>query len=512
MSQRIAVLRSVTIVSLSSYVEFALGLVVSIWIARALGPDDFGRYAFIVWLCSWLITCSNNALTTSSTKFIAEVRGSGNAAVAAHITHRLEVLQRLCSLAVVGIFLVAALLIRPHDWSGALLPIVALIAVAVYGKASYAMLCAIAKGQERFEPEAIATVIVGIVTTVLVIAAAYVHAGLIAFIALFTVSCLALNLANRVLCRRWLDPSAPGPVPGDVRVRLRRHLVLTAVLVLIGSFKNRTIETFLLNTFSTTAAVGYFAIAGTLTRGAIQLFSVGLTATLLPYMAKSFGRGGVDTAARFLSESARFYWAIGLVVAGIGLVTTPGIVELLYGRRYEEAIPAIQATLVFGGLLLPAASLGAYQTVADHQDDRIRVTVGALIVNGLLGVALVPWLGLGGAVATYVGTRIAEMVLSIHYVRRSVASPLPAAPMLRLAVAGIVAALVAAAVVVFMPWRFAFLLAAIAFVVVFAPASVAARYWTESDYAMMATLGLRAGPPGRAFARLVEHARRGGLS
>ena len=74
MSQRIAVLRSVTIVSLSSYVEFALGLVVSIWIARALGPDDFGRYAFIVWLCSWLITCSNNALTTSSTKFIAEVR------------------------------------------------------------------------------------------------------------------------------------------------------------------------------------------------------------------------------------------------------------------------------------------------------------------------------------------------------------------------------------------------------------------------------------------------------
>ena len=72
MNRRLAVLRSVTIVSVSTYIEFAIGFVVSVWIARALGPADFGRYAFTVWLCGWLIVCSNHALTTSSTKFIAE--------------------------------------------------------------------------------------------------------------------------------------------------------------------------------------------------------------------------------------------------------------------------------------------------------------------------------------------------------------------------------------------------------------------------------------------------------
>ena len=77
MNRRVAVLRSIGIVTVSTYIEYALGLLMSVWIARSLGPSDFGRYAFTVWLCGWLIVCSNHALTTSSTKFIAEADGMG---------------------------------------------------------------------------------------------------------------------------------------------------------------------------------------------------------------------------------------------------------------------------------------------------------------------------------------------------------------------------------------------------------------------------------------------------
>ena len=51
MNRRMAALRSMALVSASTYVEYALGLFISVWIARALGPADFGRYAFTVWLC-----------------------------------------------------------------------------------------------------------------------------------------------------------------------------------------------------------------------------------------------------------------------------------------------------------------------------------------------------------------------------------------------------------------------------------------------------------------------------
>ena len=509
MSQRLAVLRSVTIVSVSTYIEYVLGLVASIWIARALGPADFGRYAFTVWLCGWLIICSNHALTTSSTKFIAEALGSGSTDVAAHIAHRLSWLQHVSSFVVVGLFIAATCIVRPTEWGPYLVPATAAIAVSVIAKASYAMLVAIEKGQERFEPEAIATVLAGILGLVLIIAAASVRAELLAFIAIFTVSCLTLNLVNRFAFRRYGRAFFAGPIPRDLLARLNRHLRLTAVLVLLGSFRSRTIETVLLNAFATTTAVGYFSIAATLTNGAVQLFSVGLTTTLLPYMAKLFGQHGHEHAARALTEATRFYWAVGIAIAGLGLVTTPGIVTLMYGSRYVEAIPAIESTIVLSGLLLLGAGISAYQTVVDRQDDRIRITVIALCVNAVLGILLIPPLGLTGAVMTYVGTRTAEFGLAVVYLRRATTTRFPAAAMLRLFGVGCVATAIAWLVTSGLhDHRYAFVAGALVFVVLYVPMSVFTRYWTDDDFRLMRSITGRLGAPGRFLMRTLEALRR----
>ncbi|WP_448101637.1 oligosaccharide flippase family protein [Luteibacter jiangsuensis] len=504
MNRRIAVLRSVGIVTVSTYIEYALGLLMSVWIARSLGPSDFGRYAFTVWLCGWLIVCSNHALTTSSTKFIAEADGMGDPALASHLAARFSRIQTISSVVVIGLFVLVGYVFQPSEWHGSLLPIMGLVVVAVVAKANYAMLVAIGKGQERFEPEAVATVIGGIVGMLLVLAAMLLHADLVSFVALFAVACLLLNLVNRIAFRRCCRPYAAGAVPSAITARVNRHLRLTAALVLMGSFRAGTIEVFLLTTFTGSVAVGYFAIAGTLTRGAVQLFSVGLTSTLLPYMAKTYGESGTARAARFLSEATRFYWAVGIAIAGMGLVTTPEIVRLMYGARYVDAIPAIEATLVLGGLLLIGNGIAAFQTVVDRQDDRIRIAVIALIANAVLGLSLVPMLGLAGAVLTYAGTRIVEMALAIHYLRKATSGGLPVAAMSRLFAVGIVATLVAWVATEATPSRLGFLVGAAAFVALYVPGSALVRYWTADDYQLMTGIGRRLGPPGRALVRAVE--------
>jgi O-antigen/teichoic acid export membrane protein len=261
---------------------------------------------------------------------------------------------------------------------------------------------------------------------------------------------------------------------------------------------------FLLNTFSGSVAVGYFAIAGTLTRGAVQLFSVGLTSTLLPYMAKTFGESGTARAARFLSEATRFYWAVGIAIAGLGLVTTPEIVRLMYGTRYVDAIPAIEATLVLGGLLLIGNGIAAFQTVVDRQDDRIRIATVAVVANAVFGVALIPNFGLAGAVITYAATRIVEMALAIHYLRKATSGALPVAAMARLFAVGLVATAAAWAVTVATPSRLGFLVGAAVFIAIYAPMSVVVRYWTSDDLQLMAGISRRLGPPGRVFLRALN--------
>ena len=501
MKQRMAVLRSVTLVSASTYVEYALGLVVSIWIARTLGPADFGRYAFTVWLCSWLMTCSNHALTTSSTKFIAEADGAGRPDIASHIAHRLSRYQHLSSFIVVVLFVAATLIIRPNEWRQSLLPVMALVIVAVVAKANYAMLVAIEKGQESFEPVSIATVLSGVIGVGLIGAATAAHAGMVAFFALFAVACLMLNLINRLAFHRYCRPFSAGPIPADISKRLSRHLRLTAALVLLISLKSSTIEVFLLNTYATSTAVGFFAIAATLTRGAVELLSVGLTTTLLPYMAKSFGKNGTGQVARLLTEATRFYWATGLIIAGVGLVTTPEIVTLMYGNRYVNAIPAIEATLVLAGLLLIGNSIAAFQIVVDRQDDRVRIAVFALIVNVVLGIALVPFFGLAGAVITYAGTRFTELGFAIFYLRRATSGSLPIMDMARLFAAATVATAVAWLSVAVIPSRFGFIVGGVVFMAIYVPASFLVRYWSDDDYRLMTMITDRLGPPGRTLMR-----------
>ncbi|RDI97043.1 hypothetical protein DVT68_18300 [Dyella solisilvae] len=500
-SRRLEVLRSVTIVSVSSYIEFALGLFVGVWIARALGPADFGRYAFTVWVCGLLIMFSNHALTTSSTKFIAEADGLGDPGAGSHIAWRLNRVQHASSAVVIGLFLLVLLVVRPVEWHDAPLVAAALVVLATASKANYAMWVAIAKGQERFETEAIATVVVGVLNVAMVMAATLAKAGLLAFVGIFTVCCLLLNLINRWAYRHYCQPFTPGPVPVELSVRLHRHLRLTAVLIIIVSVKAGGIEVFLLNSFATSTAVGFFAIAQTLTRGAVQLFSVGLTTTLLPYMAKTFGERGHEHAVRFLGEASRFYWAVGLVIAGLGLVTTPGLVTLMYGHRYADAIPAIEAMLVLAGLLLLGNGIAAYQTVVDRQDDRIRITVAALFINLAAGIALVPAYGLLGAVLSYAISRLSELMLAVHYLRKATTGGLPVAAMARLFAVGIVATLIAWTVTSTVPSPWGFIPGGVVFVGVFVPASVLVRYWGEDDFRLLAAIAQRFGPPGRLLLR-----------
>lgn len=503
MSRRMAALRSMAMVSASTYVEYGLGLLISVWIARALGPADFGRYAFTVWLCGWLMTCSNHALTTSSTKFIAEAYGANAPDVASHVSWRLARNQMWSCLIVIALFALGVTIIKPDEWTGLVVPITVLVAIGVIAKANYGLWVAISKGQECFEPVSIATVVSGVIMLALVVLATIAHAGLLAFISIFTISCLTLNLVNRIAYRRYCQPFAKGEVPDEMSQRLTRHLRLTAVLVLLIALKTNTIEMYLLNTYANSTAVGFFAIAGTLTRGAVELFSVGLTTTLLPYMARAFGKNGHAQATRVLAEATRFYWATGLMIAGLGFVTTPGLVTLMYGNKYVDAIPAIETTLVLAGLLLITNSIAAFQVVTDRQGDRLRISGSALVINVVLGFSLIPHFGLLGAVLCYAGTRLAELLICTFYIRRVASAGLPLVPMAKLLVVGVVSTAAGWLVADITPGHFAFLTGAVMFTAVFVPASFLVRYWNEEDFQLMGMISDKLGPVGRVAKRVL---------
>lgn len=504
MRDRIALLRNVAMLSIATYVELGFGLILGVVIARSLGSSAFGHYAFSIWTCGMLVTLSNNALTMSSIKFVAEARGAGRPDVAAALHERMRHWQSISSAGVLAAFVVIVIVHPLAEWgsSGALTA--SLLIVGAWSRSGYMMMASIGKGHERFEVESASLVMSAFVNVALVVLVALMGGGLIDFLAVYATCGLVQNLSARIALRRLHIQAKFQPLTPELTGRLRRHLLQTGGLVVIGLMGDRTIEVLLLKTFSTSDAVGYFAIAGALTKGATYLLAGALSSVLLPSMSRAFGVGGTGSVVRILQESMRFYWFIGVAIAGLGIVFAPGAVRMLYGAQYEAAIPAVMVNLMVAGFVLIAAAFNAFQTSSDHQGDRIRIVVMTLAVNAVAAAALVPAFGLAGALGSLAVTRVASVCFSWWFATRVEKIAMPLSAMTRIFVAAAIAVVFATGFNLLAPGRFGFLGAGLVFLIIYIATSVVLRAWSQDDYGLIAEVFGGLGQPGRFAALRVK--------
>jgi O-antigen/teichoic acid export membrane protein/peptidoglycan/xylan/chitin deacetylase (PgdA/CDA1 family) len=497
---RLSLLRNIAMLSVASYVELAFGLILGVVIARSLGSLEFGHYAFSVWVCGTLITLSNNALTMSSIKFVAEARGASQVDVAAAVHARLHRWHQIGSIVVLSVFAVAAWLFPPDEWKNSLMLMVPLLVIGAWARSGYSMMASIGKGHERFEVESGALVLSAFANLILVSVLALRGGSMVEFFGVYAFCGVLQNITARLLLRRLGIRPRFEPLEPVLMARVKRHLLQSGALVVVGLLGDRTLEVLLLKTYSGAEAVGFFAIAGALTKGATYLLAGALSSVLLPTMSRAFGLGGVGSVVRMLYESLRFYWFIGVAVAGFGVTVAPGAVRLLYGAQFEGAIPAVMVNLMVSGFVLITAAFNAFQTSSDGQGDRIKISGMSLVVNLVAAVALVPKFGLTGALLSFAITKFAAVCFSWWFAKRTVGMTMPLTPMIRILLAALLAGALAEAVDEYVPGRFTFLGAGVVFIAVYFSASVVLRAWTRPDFDMVVQVLGHLGRPGRWLA------------
>lgn len=504
MKDRIALLRNVAMLSAASYVEMAFGLALGVVIARSLGSSEFGHYAFAVWACGMLLSLSNNALTMSSIRFIAEARGTSEPEAAASLQGHLSLWHVISTATVLSTFAAIALIWPPDEWKDAIWQMVPLIVVGAWSRSGYAMMASIAKGHERFDIEGLPLAVSAAINLVLVLLLSYSGGSLIGFFGIYAICGLIQNLMARITLRRMNIKPVRKPLSAELGKRLKGHLLQTGVLVTFAILGDRVLEVLLLKTFSTAEAVGFFAIAGALTKGATYLLAGALSSVLLPTMSKAVGSGGQRAVTRMLQESIRFYWFIGIAIAGMGCAMAPGVVRFFYGAQYEGAITAVVVNLTIAGFVLVYAAFNAYQTASDRQGDRIRITLWTLGVNAIAAFALVPAFGLMGALGSLAITRLAAVCISWSYVRRAENASMPLLAMSKILGAGLVAISLADLAEQLVEARFAFIIGGLVFVTVYFAVSVVLKAWTSADYELLAALANGFGKAGGRVGARIE--------
>lgn len=486
-----ALFRSALLMTGSTYVAYAAGLVVNTLIARSLGPADYGRYAYLIWLSGVLVILMNGGLTVSVIRFLAETLGRNDE----DGTRRLHGWFRRWqgrAIVVLGLVFLGCLpWLKPAGWEHDLW-LFAIVCLGASGaKALYLFNISAGKGHGRFDIEARSMSLLSVLNLVLVGVMFALYDSLQAYLWLF----LAISVAHPLMALRQSRAAgitaSSEPADPSLLQRVRPHLGWSLFATFVYAFSNKSAETFLLNKLVSAEAVGFFVIAATLTRGGVEMLSSGLSTVLMPKMGNAFGEGGIERVGQIASDSIRLFHFLGLLLAGVGLFWAVPVIHGMYGERYAPAALLLQVMVIVRGFTLSSAAVGALLSTTEHQRLRAAESVFTVSISLVAALLLVPRWGLMGALAAHAFSTVGSLLFSLVCVRLALGIRMPYGDMGRLSAAALCAAAVCMGLTAVHPGTWMQLIAGVLYAVLFMLVTLLFRAWNQHDIALLGTLTAR---------------------
>jgi O-antigen/teichoic acid export membrane protein len=407
-------MRNTLFSSVGIYTEYFLGMLVSIVIARHLGPHDFGTYSLVVYLVAIGVTATNSGTSTAAIKFIAELRGTERPELLAPLIDYLRRAQHLFLLAVLAIggiaFYFAGARLAPDLNHVALF---ALLVLAIGLRAPYMFNISTAKGFEQFGVTATIALLATPLNLGLVIVAWALHASVEGFLVVFAISSVVFYVISRYQVHRLIPPRVEGAVlPEDFLRRVQRHMRIVAFTVSISAFTATETEVLFLNLFDTPASAGQFKVAFQLAAGAALLVPGVFSAVLLPMMSKALSQGKAIAGRRFVA-SATYLTLLAAPLVGFGFVFAAPAIQVLYGTAYAPSAIVLTGCLFALSLSTIGQAATSLLVSADHQHSILRRVIAYGTLKVILDIVLIKQYGLTGAIIAYVSVAIFGVALTL---------------------------------------------------------------------------------------------------
>lgn len=158
-----------------------------------------------------------------------------------------------------------------------------------------------------------------------------------------------------------------------------------------------TVNSFALGLVAPQAQVGFFGSAEKVTRAGTRLL-VPISMSLFPRVSSMVARGAHDAARRVARRALLLQTLLGLAGAAALVALAPWLVELLFGPRFDEAVPAMRILALMLPLVAVSNVLGIQWMLPLGLDRSfVSVCVGAALLNLVLLFALGSAFGATGA-------------------------------------------------------------------------------------------------------------------
>jgi O-antigen/teichoic acid export membrane protein len=416
------------------------GLVMSVILARSLGPDRMGDFSYASWFLRVLESVAALGFAVGTVRYTADALGRGEPARAAGFLRFFTRCQLVSALVVT--LLVAPLVVvwaPPSLRLGYLVGVATLVPVALEGifiRAIY--------GAQRYDITARVSSIkmtLSLLATALALWCGGGVGGVL--IAQGLVTCISCLLQRHYV--RTLYPHAPERLATPVLLDVRAFVIPLSFVMLLEMLVWDRTEIFFLRLYVPSQELAFYSLAYGLAGRLVVMPNI-VIGPLLPAFAALHGSGDRQEFQRIFRRAVRYAMLVGAPIVAIGGAIAPGVVRLLYGDAYAPVSWMFRAlvavTLVS---LLREVAWSALQA-AGARRSILYGSLASTVVDLGLAVLLIPRLGTIGAVIAASTAQIGLSLWAVESIRRMKGATLPGAALVRIVAAALVACAVTLAI------------------------------------------------------------------
>jgi O-antigen/teichoic acid export membrane protein len=386
-------------------------------IARLISRVDMGVLAVLIVITTGCSFLAGLGVGSAATKFVASFQGAGDLEKASQAGYECIVINFL------GTVILAVILFSLSDsLAGWLLGsasrgiLIRLLLPEVVAVCMTTSLSSVLVGLRKFREYSIATASMFAVRQGLVVVLLVLGLGLPGIVLGWGVGDLMLAVLLALYSRKFLGPVRYGF--GWLRLmRFSAPLFLSDGATYAWSYFDRII----LIPLVTLSQLGSYNVAVT-AFGTLNNLSNSFSSTLFPFYSHFYADGSKESHKADLERAvnaASRYVALFTVPLAVGLAATAlPAATLLAGSNYADAAIPLAALSLSLALACQVKALGSVFVVLERTVTQALVTIGSILIPILIGVLLIPELGIVGASIARGASFALDLVISILILRR----------------------------------------------------------------------------------------------
>ncbi len=397
-----------------------LAWVISIWVARQLGVENYGIFTLVLWftgIFSWAI---GMGFTHSVTKFIAEHKGKNKQEVLAPIVLFVLKIEVVLSIFTTGILLFFSVPIADFFFSPSESFFFFLAFLGILPGITTAILSAAIEGLQKFEYFTYANLIItpfSLAAKVIVILMGKGITGLLVVMLVFSVINTIFYLI--VLTREGISPlQRQGRMQVPLRKRIHRFNMSVVAIILCDKIIWDKSENFFLGRLCTASQIAFYNLGFNI----VQKFSAILPNTfwkvLFPAMSSYAGSGDRHKTQRVFFITTRYLAFMALPLGVGGAIVAYSMIHFLYGHEFIGAQRPLQ--ILFLASIVTSIGNPCSPVLYAYEKQAFIYKLGIVMaaINIVLDILFIKRFGALGAACCFAATTVVGTTIGTVYTCR----------------------------------------------------------------------------------------------